>query len=44
MKERILDDRRVALEEAFFRQENERLRKRLRRGARARVARKALAS
>ena len=41
---RILDDRREALEEAFFRKENERLRERLRRERERESTRKALAS
>jgi hypothetical protein len=42
-RERILDDRRAALEEAFFRKENERLRERLRREREREATRKALA-
>jgi hypothetical protein len=44
MKERILDDRRVALEEAFFNRENERLRERLRKEREREWTRKALAA
>lgn len=41
---RILDDRRAALEEAFFRKENERLRERLRKERERESTRRALAS
>jgi len=44
MKERILDDRRVALEEAFFNRENERLRERLRKEREREWTRNALAA